>query len=129
MGQVRNGFVRYRESQMRAVTLAKGWLLEYPRKPTDTKQRWFENAASYFGIHPRKAKKLFYDEIDRMDADEWLGMKRQFEQLEQSANRRRKGLDELENLARSSAHADRHPEGSQGQLRVRSGADGFVAGD
>jgi hypothetical protein len=114
MGQVRNEFVRYRESQMSAVALAKGWLLSFPRKPTDTKQRWFENAAGYFGIHPRKAKKLFYDEIDRMDGDELLTMCRQFMRLDQASMKRKEILNELESLARTAVAEARNQALAQG---------------
>lgn len=116
MGQVRNLFVRNQESHMSAVVVAKGWLLRFPRKPTDTKERWFEKAGSFFGIHPRKAKKLFYDEIDRMDADELLGMCRNFMRLERSIITMEEGLNELETLARKAAAEASHPQGSQGQL-------------
>lgn len=129
MGQIREMSVRYREVSMPAVVEARSWLLRFPRSPMDTKESWFRKAAGFFAIHPRKAKKLFYEEIDRMDADEYLGMKRQFEQLEQSAIRRRKGLDELENLARASTHAEGHQEIPRGGLRLRAGEDGRVAGD
>ncbi len=115
MGQVREVFVRNRENDMSAVVLAKGWLLRFPRKPTDTKERWFERAARFFEIHPRKAKKLFYDEIDRMDADEMLGMCRNFLRLESSILTMEEGLNELEALARKATAEAGYPQGAQGQ--------------
>lgn len=83
------------ENVMPAVVEARSMICAVPRDPRHTRATWLQYVGNLLGIHPRQAKKIFYGELKRIDADTFRRMQSNLEALQTKALERRETLNEL----------------------------------
>lgn len=111
---------------MSALELARSMICAVPMDAdrNETRGAWLRRTASLFRIPEAIGQRIYYRQKKRVDGDVLLQMHRQFKQLEQAAQRRREGLNELEALARAAASAASNPGQPHGGPGIRPGGAG-----
>lgn len=85
---------------MPAVVEAREMMCAVPFAPDrHTKGTWLRHVAGLFGLTPSKAKKIFYGEVKRIDADTFNRMRERLDALQESAKTRRERLNDLIHLS------------------------------
>lgn len=95
MSQSRYAPSRFQECKPRAVVEARDMICAIPRAHDATKLSWLFHAAGQLAIHFRLAKKLYYREVKRIDADTMDRMRIRFEEIQEAASKRRELMNEL----------------------------------
>lgn len=82
---------------MPAVVEARTMLCAIPLDVSrgESKGVWLQRAARLLGLAPAKAKRIYYGEVKRIDADEFARMRNRLEQVKERANGNRERLNEL----------------------------------
>lgn len=117
----RENLSQNQERKMSAVVQARDMICAIPITHADTKLSWLRRAGSLLGLNPSQAKKIYYREVKRIDADTFNRMRDQLDALKERALQRRETLNDLSNLIASA----RSLEGSGDIAGDRSGASPF----
>jgi len=72
-----------------------------PLQHTDTKESWLRRVARLAGMSERQARKYYYREAKRVDADTYLRIQQQIVELERTIANRKDTLNALETLLRT----------------------------
>ena len=99
---------------MRAVDDARRLIARFPRHPEHTRERWLHDCGSFFRISASLAKKLWYREQKRIDADTYLRMRERADNLLQSAGRREAILNDTARLLAAPARVASQATAPQG---------------
>jgi hypothetical protein len=81
---------------VRAVDDARDMLRAFPRDPEHTRNIWLQCCSRFYGMSASLAKKLWYREQKRIDADTYLRMRERHEALMRSAQRRQELLKDVD---------------------------------
>jgi hypothetical protein len=109
--------VQTQERDMPAVVEARAMLCAVPLDLSrgESKGVWLQRAARLLGVPPAKAKRIYYGEVKRIDADEFARMRARLENLKAQANENRERLNDLIYLRHEIARAGQADrEGHQG---------------
>lgn len=98
MFRIREMPSRYREMKARAVDEARDYLAALPRSHTQTRASWLHSGCRFFGISESLGKKLWYREVERMDADTLLRMRERFDALKEAQIKRQELLNDAADL-------------------------------
>lgn len=102
---------------MPAVVEARTMLCAIPLDVSrgESKGVWLQRAARLLGLAPAKAKRIYYGEVKRIDADEFARMRNRLEQVKERASGNRERLNELIYARHEIARAGQaHREGRPG---------------
>jgi hypothetical protein len=98
------------KSAVSAVEIARDMLCELsgPRGWNDTRESWLARGARRAGLSLRRARAIFYQEPIRLEADEYLGIERNWKAATQS-------VETISHLAREAngRASDRNGSGSE----------------
>jgi hypothetical protein len=87
------------ERTMPAVVEAREMILAVPFDPAvDTKGAWLRRAGALLGLGERKAARIFYREVKRIDADTFNRMRAKLNELQEQANENTRRLNDLIHL-------------------------------
>lgn len=118
---------------MPAVVEARSMLCAVPLDLSrgESKGVWLQRAARMLGLAPAKAKRIYYGEVKRIDADTFARMRSRLDSLKEQANANNERLNELiyarHAIARS-GQADREGRPGEAALREAPGASGEAGG-
>lgn len=127
MSRIRENLSRYREMKARAVDEARDYLAALPRSHTQTRATWLHSGCRFFGISNSLGKKLWYREVERMDADTLLRMRERFDELKRAQIKRQELLNDAADLLtalRNDASRTADPAGRADGSSRRGGAGG-----
>lgn len=87
----------HKGAKMPGVLEARFHLCAFPREHGDSKSSYLRRAAAFFGLSYWQAKKIYYGEAKRIDADRLDAMRARMVALHERTATRRETLDGLRN--------------------------------
>lgn len=133
MSRIRELSVQKAEPDMPAVVEARSMLCAVPIDLSrgESKGVWLQRVSRLLGLSPAKAKRIYYHEVKRIDADTFNHMRIQLNQLQERAEQRRETLDGL-NARLETARSRQGSGTSEGDSRraapARGRSDGKIPG-
>ena len=103
MDRIREAVSPSKEGPVRAVDDARNMLRAFPRDPEHTRNIWLQCCGRFFGTSASLAKKLWYREQKRIDADTYLRMRERHQTLMRSAQRRQELLKDVDAVVGAAA--------------------------